>query len=220
MLRDAFGLVFTIGKFFVGHDLHASARALLGFQPGFAAILGTGTNTCLYDGQSIIHHVDSGAHILGDEGSGFSIGKRLLIDYMRGKMPAEIAEMFKQTYKLTNDQIHDSVYSKPLANRYFAAFSKFITQENLKHKYLYNIVQQSFNSFFEEIVSQYPGYQNYKFNCIGSVGFNFRDILEKVAVQWVLQLGKILKSPLVDLVSYHSKSFDQGQTSELDVLAS
>ena len=204
VIKEALKVLFPNSTSFVGHDLLASARALLGSRPGFAAILGTGTNSCIYDGTKIIRHVDSGAHILGDEGSGFYMGKRLLIDYMRGNMPKEISDNFKEAYQLTTDDIHEAVYSKPLANRYCAGFSKFINEENLKDDYLYNLVKISFHDFFKNIVSVYPSYKDYSFNCIGSVGYNFRSILTEVASEWGMETGKIIKSPLLDLVEYHT----------------
>lgn len=203
VIKTALKTIFTNSVIFVGHDLLASARALLGMEAGFAAILGTGTNSCLYNGSKITHHVDSGAHILGDEGSGFYMGKKLLIDYMRGHMPVEISHDFRDKYQLSADDIHEAVYSTPLANRYCAGFSKFITESNLSNPYIRDIVTSSFDDFFKKIVSKYPDYKMYTFNCIGSVGYNFREILIEVAEKWGMQTGKIIKSPLPDLVKYH-----------------
>ena len=203
VIKNALKIVFPNSVSFVGHDLLASARALLGTNSGFAAILGTGTNSCLYNGKEITNHVDSGAHILGDEGSGFYMGKKLLIDYIRGHMPLEISASFKEAYQLTADDIHEAVYSKPLANRYCAGFSKFINEANLHNPYIRDIVKSSFDDFFRKIVSKYPRFQEHTFNCIGSVGFNFREILIEVATEWGMGTGKIIKSPLPDLVDYH-----------------
>ena len=123
-LENAFQVIFHSSKIFIGHDLLGAARALLGKSKGFAAILGTGTNTCIYDGHDISHQIDSGAYILGDEGSGCYIGKKLLIDYLRGYMPEAVRTSFWETYKLTPDDIQEHVYTKPLANRFCAQFSK------------------------------------------------------------------------------------------------
>src|SRR5690606_34187916 len=108
IVTDALQQVFTHSKVFVGHDLLAAARALLGDKAGFAAILGTGTNSCLYNGEEITHKIDSAAYILGDEGSGCYIGKKLLTDYIRGYMPKDVREVFWETYKLTTDDIMDA----------------------------------------------------------------------------------------------------------------
>ncbi|MEJ6979696.1 N-acetylglucosamine kinase [Pedobacter sp. P351] len=203
VIKDALGDIFLNSVVFVGHDLLASARALLGVNSGFAAILGTGTNSCLYNGKNITHHIDSGAHILGDEGSGFYIGKKLLIDYIRGQMPVEISASFKEIYQLTVDDIHEAVYSKPLANRYCAGFSRFINDANLSNTYVRDVVKSSFDDFFRKIVSRYPKYEDYTFNCVGSVGYSFSGILTEVAKEWGMEVGKIIKTPLPDLVNYH-----------------
>lgn len=200
---EALKQVFVNSQVFVGHDLLAAARALLGDQPGFAAILGTGTNTCIYDGQEITQNIDSAAYILGDEGSGCYIGKKLLTDYIRGYMPEDVRAIFWETYKLTPDDVMDAVYTKPLANRFCASFSKFVYDVSVNIAYSRSIVQTSFDDFFRNLVSRYPDYQNYTFNCIGSVGYNFRNVLEEIANQYEMKVGRIVRSPIDDLVQYH-----------------
>jgi len=175
---DALKQVFTTAEVEVGHDLLAAARALLGTQAGFAAILGTGTNSCLYDGKEITLNIDSGAYILGDEGSGSYIGK-------------------------TKDEIMDAVYTKPMPNRFCASFSKFVYDNNVNIEYTRNIVDEAFEAFFRNLVSKYPNYQSYTFNCIGSVGYNFRNVLAEKAEQYGMKVGKILRSPIDDLVQFH-----------------
>lgn len=203
IVEDAIQAVFPNSKVEVGHDLLAAARALLGTNPGFAAILGTGTNTCIYDGKDITHNIDSAAYILGDEGSGSFIGKKLLVDFIRGLMPKDVAEVFFNTYKLTPDEIMDNVYTKPLANRFCASFSKFVYDNNVNIEYTRKIVDDAFEAFFNNLVSKYPDYQSYTFNCIGSVGYNFRNVLEDKAAQYGMKVGKILRSPIDDLVLFH-----------------
>jgi len=203
VVADALKQVFTNAKTFVGHDLLAAARALLGRKAGFAAILGTGTNTCLYDGEKITYTINSGAYILGDEGSGCHIGKKLLIDYLRGYMPEAVRESFWNTYKLTPDDIQENVYSKPLASRFCASFSKFVYDNNMHIEYTRGLVKSSFDEFFKNLVSHYPNYQSYEFNCIGSVGYNFRNVLEETALEYGMQMGKLVRSPIDDLVKFH-----------------
>jgi len=200
---EALKQVFINSHVFVGHDLLAAARALLGDKAGFAAILGTGTNTCIYDGKDIAHNIDSAAYILGDEGSGCYIGKKLLTDYIRGYMPEDVRAIFWETYKLTPDDVMDAVYTKPLANRFCASFSKFVYDVMVDINYSRGLVQTSFDDFFRNLVSRYPDYQRYTFNCIGSVGYNFRNVLEDTAVQYGMEVGRILRSPIDDLVQYH-----------------
>ncbi|GEM66082.1 ATPase [Sphingobacterium faecium NBRC 15299] len=195
--------VFPKAQVEVGHDLLAAARALLGKEAGFAAILGTGTNSCIYDGQNITYNIDSCAYILGDEGSGSYIGKKLLADYIRDLMPQDVRKVFYDTYKITPDEIMDAVYTKPLANRFCASFSKFVYDNNVNIEYTRAIVDEAFEAFFKNLVSKYPNYQEYTFNCIGSVGYNFRNVLEEKALQYGMKVGKILRSPIDDLVQFH-----------------
>ncbi|WP_448699874.1 N-acetylglucosamine kinase [Mucilaginibacter sp. AW1-3] len=203
IVQEAMEAVFVKAKVNIGHDLLAAARAVLGVNEGFAAILGTGTNTCIYDGKDIVHNIDSLAYILGDEGSGCYIGKKLLGDYVRGYMPQAVREVFWETYKLTPDEIIDNVYTKPLANRFCAGFSKFVYDNTVNIEYSRNLVKSSFDDFFRNLVTHYPDYQRYTFNCIGSVGYNFRNILEEVVLENGMVMGNIIRSPIDNLVKYH-----------------
>jgi glucosamine kinase len=203
VVEKAIREVFTQADVFVGHDLLAAARALLGTEPGFAAILGTGTNTCIYDGHDLSHHIDSAAYILGDEGSGCYIGKKLLTDYIRGYMPEEVRQAFWDTYKLTPDDVMDNVYTKPLANRFCASFSKFVYDNTVNVTYSRQIVKSAFDDFFRNLVSRYPDYRKYTFNCIGSVGYTFRNVLEETVAEYGMEMGRIVRSPIDDLVKYH-----------------
>lgn len=200
---EAIKQVFKNSEVFVGHDLLAAARALLGNNAGFAAILGTGTNTCIYDGTEITHNIDSAAYILGDEGSGCYIGKRILTDYIRGYMPEKTRAAFWETYKLTPDDVMDAVYTKPLANRFCASFSKFVYDVTVDIGYSRGIVESSFDAFFQNLVIRYPDYKSYTFNCIGSVGYNFRNVLEDKAKSYGMEVGRIIRSPIDDLVQFH-----------------
>ena len=118
-------------------------------------------------------------------------------------MPKEVAEAFFDMYKLTPDEIMDNVYTKPLANRFCASFSKFVYDNNTNIQYTRKIVDDAFEAFFNNLVSKYPDYQSYTFNCIGSVGYNFRNVLEDKASQYGMRVGKILRSPIDDLVQFH-----------------
>lgn len=202
-LHTAFRTVFPNATVSVGHDLLAAARALLGNQPGFVAILGTGANTCLYDGEQLTHHIDSAAFILGDEGSGAYIGKQILTDYIRGYMPEAVQQKFRETYQLTPSQILDEIYTKPLPNRFCASFSRFAFDNDVAGDYTVRIIKNSFHQFFSNLVSRYPDYRNYSFNCIGSVGYTFKDILAETAGTFGMTVGSIIRSPINNLVKFH-----------------
>jgi glucosamine kinase len=186
----------------VGHDMLAAARALLGNTSGFAAILGTGSNTCLYDGHSVQRNIDSLGYLLGDEGSGSYIGKKVVRDFMRGYLPPELHQKFEQEYNLSNPEIFDTLYNKPLPNKFLAGFCKF-ADIHKDHPYIQKIVEDAFHDFFTNLVCKYPGYEKYKFNCIGSVGYIFRDILTTVAASHGMKTGKIIHTPIENLVNYH-----------------
>ncbi|MDA9555423.1 N-acetylglucosamine kinase [Pelobium sp.] len=205
IVSNALKVIFSNAEVKIGHDLLAAARALLDDQRGFAAILGTGTNTCIYDGKDIEVNIDSLAYILGDEGSGCYIGKKLLSDYLRGYMPENVKNVFWETFKLTHDDILNAIYTKPLPNRFCASFSKFVYDINVNIEYSRNLVKTSFNDFFKNLVSHYPNYQDYEFNCIGSVAYNFRNVLEETALEYGMKVGQIMRSPIDDLVKYHIK---------------
>jgi N-acetylglucosamine kinase-like BadF-type ATPase len=208
-VQRAMQLVFTKATVNIGHDMLAAARAVLGRNAGFAAILGTGTNTCLYDGKEVTQNIDSGAYILGDEGSGCYIGKKLLTDYLRGYMPENLRQIFWDSYHLTPDDVNEQVYTKPLANRFCAQFSKFVyDNNNVQLQYTHNLVKTSFQDFFKNLVTHYPNYQSYSFNCIGSVAYNFRNILEEVIAENGMTLGNIIRSPIDNLVKYHLEDRD------------
>ncbi|MBU0696787.1 MAG: N-acetylglucosamine kinase [Bacteroidetes bacterium] len=205
IVKKAMQEMFPDADIEVGHDLLAASRALLKDKRGFAAILGTGTNTCIYDGEYIELNIDSLAYILGDEGSGCYIGKKLLSDYIRGYMPKNVRDTFWETFKLTPDDIMNAIYTKPLPNRFCASFSKFVYDITNNIEYSRGIVKTSFVDFFENLVSHYPNYKDYEFNCIGSVAYNFRNVLEETAKEYGMKMGKIMRTPIDDLVIYHQE---------------
>lgn len=193
---------FPTSEISVGHDMLAAARALLGKSRGFAAIIGTGSNTCIYDGVNIEKNIDSLGYLLGDEGSGSYIGKKIVRDFMRGYLPVELKHKFDQAYHLSHPDIYEAMYTKLLPNRFLAGFCKF-ADENKEHDYIKKIVNDSFNDFFMNLVSRYPNYEQLSFNCVGSVGFVFKEILSEVARSYNMKIGKLIPSPIEDLVNYH-----------------
>ena len=204
VMQEALHPLFPHAEVSVAMDLIGSARALLGRQAGFAAILGTGTNSCLYDGQRITHNIDSLGFMLGDEGSGGYIGKRLISDYIRGYMPKEIHQAFWDKYRMTGDELIDRIYLGEMPNRYCAGFTRFITGFGQANDYLDRVVYEAFSDFFKNIVSGYPSYTDYTFNCVGSVGWIFKDTLTRVAADYQMKTEKIINEPMEGLIAYHS----------------
>lgn len=202
IVRNGIGQVFTQAKVFVELDLLAAARSVLGTDAGFTAILGTGTNTCLYDGKDIIQNIDSLGYILGDEGSGTALGKKLLAAYIREDMPPEIRQLFHNQYQLDKEKIFQQVYSAPFPNRFCAGFATFI-YEHIHLEYISELVKSCFRDFFTNLVCKYDRYQEYSFNCIGSIGFQFSAHLKKIALEYGMEPAMILKSPIEGLIDYH-----------------
>jgi N-acetylglucosamine kinase-like BadF-type ATPase len=202
IVSSALTRCFINSEISVGHDLLAAARALLGNERGFAAIIGTGSNTCIYDGKEVEKNIDSLGYLMGDEGSGSYIGKKIVRDFMRGYLPAELQRKFSETYRLTNSEIFANLYNKPLPNRFLASFCLFADQ-NQQHEYIRELVRESFSDFFKNLVSKYDNHDSYSFNCVGSVGYIFRDVLFEVATSYNMKAGKIIHSPIEDLVQYH-----------------
>lgn len=184
-------------------DLLAAARGLLGNTPGFAAILGTGTNTCLYDGRQISMNIDSLGFMLGDEGSGAAIGKNILSDFLRHKMPDAVRRQFVSTYGLSEANIMHQVYKEPLPNRFCAGFTKFLTLPETERHYARSVLHNAFTAFFTNLVSCYPGYTEYPFNCVGSVGYHFRDTISEIASVFGMRTGLIIPDLIEHLVKHH-----------------
>lgn len=204
-MRGVLGGIFTrADRIFIAMDLLASARALLGRKPGFAAILGTGTNSCIYDGEKITMNIDSLGFILGDEGSGGYVGKSLIRDFIRGDQPEDIHDEVAALLGRNGDELIEQIYTRPFPNRFCARYCKYVGDNRHRHPYFYNLMLNSFRDFFRNIVSHYPGYRSYKLNCVGSVGFCYRDLLEIAADETGMELGKVIKAPMEDLVKYHT----------------
>jgi N-acetylglucosamine kinase-like BadF-type ATPase len=204
IMQEALHSLFPRAEVSVAMDLLGAARALSSRKPGFAAILGTGTNSCLYDGNRITHNIDSLGFILGDEGSGGYMGKRLISDYIRGYMPEEIHRAFWETYGMTGDELINRIYLGEMPNRYCAGFTRFITGYGQAHDYLDSVVYDAFSDFFKNIVCGYPSRADYTFNCVGSIGWIFKDTLTRVAAEYGMKTEKIIREPIEGLIEYHS----------------
>jgi N-acetylglucosamine kinase-like BadF-type ATPase len=202
-LREVFP---KAGQVFIARDTLASCRALLQREPGFAAILGTGANSCLYDGCNEGLNVDSCGFILGDEGSGGYLGKRMITDFIRRNMPPKVYDLVGRELGRTNDELIDIIYTKPFPNRFCAQYAKFISAHLDFDPYFPELVTDAFRKFFERIVTHYPDYQSYTFNSVGSVGFYFKPLLEKVVEEFGMKMGTVLQAPMEGLIRYHTQN--------------
>jgi N-acetylglucosamine kinase-like BadF-type ATPase len=188
----------------IGWDLLAAARALCGREAGIACIIGTGSNTCLYDGEKITGNVANLGWILADEGSGTNIGRKFLVAYLREKLSPELAAQFHARFPFTREEFLEKVYQQEKPSAFLASFMKFIFQ-HLKDPYCYQLVYNSFAELYEENVMRYPGYQNLKVHFVGSVAFYFSDILRQVANDKGITVKNILESPIAGLTLYHQQ---------------
>lgn len=188
----------------VESDLLGTARALLGHDAGFAAILGTGMNSCLYDGERIVANVGSLGFLLGDEGSAGYIGKTLLRDYLRNSVPQDVSDAVSaQLEGLEYPQVIAQLYSAPKPNTYCAEFCRIATLMKDSSEYCRGLIADAFRAFFRNVICLYPDYRRYSLNCIGSVGYVCRDILAEVAGEFGMRLGTVLQAPMDGLVEYH-----------------
>lgn len=201
VLQNCFRTVFPKARSSAYSDLLAAARALCGNKPGIAGILGTGANSCYYDGSDIVDNVPACGYILGDEGSGAVLGRKFISDYLKRQLPADLRESFDQKYGLTYGSVIERVYRQPFPNRYLATFSVFLN-ENRNNPHVKNLLKSSFEEFFTRNIMQYD-YKKYKVNLVGSVAFHYEEIIAEVAKSLGIKLGIVLKSPIIGLVDYH-----------------
>ncbi|ADV42428.1 ATPase [Bacteroides helcogenes] len=186
----------------VNTDMLAAARGLCGHDAGIACIMGTGSNSCYYNGREIVSNVSPLGFILGDEGSGACLGKLLVGDILKNQMTAELKEKFLTQFNLTPAEIIDRVYRKPFPNRFLASLSPFLAQ-NLDQPCVYKVVAGSFEAFLRRNIMQYD-YRHNKAHFIGSVAFHYKEVLEDVAKQLDVRLGTVIKSPMEGLIKYHA----------------
>ncbi|MDO9680065.1 MAG: ATPase [Bacteroidales bacterium] len=201
VLQNCFRKVFPKARSNAYTDLLAAARALCGKKPGIAAILGTGANSCFYDGNEIVDNVPACGFILGDEGSGAVLGKKFISDYLKRQLPSDLNTLFDQKYNLNYNSIIERVYRQPFPNRYLATFSVFLHQ-NKTNPYVLKLLTNSFEEFFTRNVMQYD-YKKYPVNLVGSVAFHYEDIIKDVAKGLGVKIGNILQSPIDGLAEYH-----------------
>lgn len=204
IMQAGFRPLFRNAEIHILHDLLGAARALFQNESGIAAILGTGSNACLYKDNEIKLALGGEGYILGDEGSGMHIGCKLVRDFMNDLMPPDVLNKFKDTYELSKEEIRYAVYKKDFPNRYLASFSPFVSK-NIDHPYIAALADDAFESFFERYIIRFPDYQSYPLRIVGSVGYSFSDQIRKQADRYGIELDSIIRTPIDGLVDYHLK---------------
>lgn len=203
IVKNALKLVFKgLSKVEVTHDVMAAARALYGDDKGVACILGTGSSSCYYNGKKISVNRPGLGYVLGDEGSGAYLGRKVLQYFMYGTFDDELMEQFNTKYHLSASEILDNVYKKPLANRYLASFTPFLS-ENRGHYMIENILEDGLNDFFFQHICKFKESWTMPVSFVGGISFYFQDVLTQLCHSYEFTPGKILKNPMEGLVAYH-----------------
>ena len=203
IIKTAFKKLFPAAKAEINTDLLAAARALCGNGKGIACILGTGSNSCFYNGKKIVKNSPGLGYILGDEGSGAYLGKKVVQHYLYNTFDADLMARFDAKFTTNKVEILENVYKQPLANRYLASFTAFLA-ENRGHYMIENIIEDGLNDFFFTHLYKFRESWIMPINFIGSVAFGFKDILKELCDTYELELGNVLKKPMDGLVKYHS----------------
>ena len=202
IIKDILAEHFTNARINVASDLLGAARALCKNSEGIACVIGTGSNSCLYDGKNIADNIPSLGYILGDEGSSVALGRRLLSDCFKRQIPANVANEFMAEYNLSMESTLDSIYKKPLANRYMAQFTPFIA----KHREIpqvHNILISCFTDFFKRnVIAYHKPWLPVHF--VGSVATVFSEELIETANSLGMKTGQFIQNPIDGIVSYHT----------------
>ena len=202
MIRQAIQAVFPKAMVKVDHDLTGAAKALCGNEKGIACILGTGSNSCYFNGKKIVKNSPGLGYVLGDEGSGTYLGRKVLQYYLYNTFDPDLMDRFNAKYQTNITEILDHVYKKPLPHRYLAGFAGFLA-ENRGHFMIENILEDGFNDFFFNHIYKYRESWTLPIHFVGSIAYGFRDILKEMCLSYELQLGKVLKNPMEGLIKYH-----------------
>ncbi|MDQ6813825.1 MAG: N-acetylglucosamine kinase [Bacteroidota bacterium] len=202
IICNALKAVFPAASIAANTDLLAAARSLCGNEKGIACILGTGSNSCYYDGIQIEKNIASLGYVLGDEGSGAYLGKKVIQYYLYNTFDEDLRSRFDAKFVTNYIEILENVYQKPFPNRYLAGFAIFLS-ENRGHYMVENILEDGLNDFFFNHLNKYGETWTSQVNFAGGVAFAFKDVLKELCNSYQLELGKILKAPMEGLVNYH-----------------
>ena len=201
-IKKALTRIFPKAEVNVNTDLMAAARAVCGHEKGIACILGTGSNSCYYNGKNIVKNSPGIGYVLGDEASGAYLGKKVLQYYLYNTFDEDLRARFDAKYVTTPSEILDNVYKKPLPNRYLASFTMFLA-ENRGHYMIENIIEDGLNDFFFQHLCKYNEVWKYPVSFVGSVAFGFKDVIQELCSSYEFDLGTVLKNPMEGLVKFH-----------------
>jgi len=193
---------FTKATLSVNHDVYGSALSTYSGKPGISCILGTGSNSCYFDGKTIDNGIPSLGYILNDEGSGNAIGKKLITNYAYGKLPAELGTDFEAYFKTDLGTILTNIYQKPYANTYIASFAPFASKHRA-HPFIQTLISRGFEDFLNVHVLSFSNAHQVPIHFVGSVAFYFKEELEQACKDLNLQLGNVIQKPIDGLIEFH-----------------
>lgn len=205
IVATALGKVFPNASVQVEHDLMGAARAACGHQAGIVCILGTGSNSCLYDGQHIADQVTNLGYMLGDEGSGIYLGRLLLSSYFYRELPNHLTKALDEWIPGGRAEVLDKVYNSEAPQAYIASFTKFLF-EHQDHHHIRQILDQGLSDFVRRHIMKYQDHQKLPIYFIGSVAFYFRDLIDAILANHGMQMGQFLRHPIDHLVEFHLKN--------------
>lgn len=206
ILRNVLQAIFVNAKIHVSEDMLAAVYAASGKDPAIVCILGTGSNSCYFDGKTMHMKSPSLGFVLMDEASGNYFGKKLILAYYYEKMPKHIAKKFEADFNLEADHIKQNLYRTPNPNMYLASFAKFMFDFK-EEKYIRKIIKKGFEEFFKYRVLPFEKDANTPLYFIGSIAFYFREILEDVAAKYDLKITGVIQRPIDNLLQYHKDNF-------------
>ena len=204
MFRKVFNKLFENARVSVDNDLSGAARALCGKEKGIACILGTGSNSCYFNGSRIVKNSPGIGFILGDEGSGAYLGKKVIQHYLYNIFDEDLRARFDAKFVTNETAIIEAVYKKPLPNRFLASFSLFLA-ENRGHYMIENIIEDGINDFFSMHIINYRESEKLPIHFTGGIAYGFKDVVAQLCLNYSLKPGLFLKSPMEGLVKYHQE---------------
>lgn len=204
-IQDRLQRAYPDADIYVMHDLLGAARAACGTEPGIACILGTGSNTCLYDGVDVIDNITNLGFMLGDEGSGSHLGKAFLRAYFYRELDPDLRDAFEEYASVDKSDILDKVYASDVPNTYLASFTRFMGM-HITHPIVQKIIMASFGEFLDRHVRKYPGHLSLPVHYIGSIAFHFRAALQAAMSERNLKMGNFVHKPIEALANFHRRT--------------
>jgi len=205
LIKGVLQKTFPVATLEVTHDLMAAVHATAGKEKGVVAILGTGSNSCYYNGKRIVKNSPGLGYVLGDEGSGAYLGKKVIQYYLYNTFDEDLRARFDATFTVTAKDILERVYTKPLPSRYLASFALFLAQ-NRGHYMIENIIEDGLNDFFFQHLCKYTESWKLPIHFAGSIAYGFKDVLHQLCNAYEFDIGTIVQSPMEGLLKYHGVS--------------